>query len=324
MPKDGNERLDRPDPAGEDPSPLPEPLTGSDIDVRDLDGFYLNVERLLASELVALCTPEEGWAALMLWCRAWKQLPAGSLPNDDRILASFSRAGNRWPKIKDAALRGFVLCFDGRLYHRVLCEEAQRAFQKKKQFRERREADLKRVSEWRQKQRGNASPPANETPTDTHSDTRITTRSDMRFVLLDKGGEGRGREGEGKGRDSSEGVLGVTRRARPNPLSLPQKRGRKKRPPGPFPEDWQPNDRHSEMVCEHGLSEAWMNEQVNRCRDWHMTYGKQVKDPDAAFRTWLNKTREFEHITTPDRARSRWRCGSCRRPRHNHDTFRPC
>ncbi|MBV8772809.1 MAG: DUF1376 domain-containing protein [Deltaproteobacteria bacterium] len=235
MPNDGNKRPGQSDPAGEDPSPLPEPLTGSDIDVRDLDGFYLNVERLLASELVALCTPEEGWAALMLWCRAWKQLPAGSLPNDDRILASFSRAGNRWPKIKDAALRGFVLCSDGRLYHRVLCEEAQRAFQKKKQFRERREADLKRVSEWRQKQRGNASPPANETP----PDTRITTRSDTRFVLLDKGGEGKGREGEGKGRDSAEGGAGGNEQSSsPSPSDTPQhtKRGRKKGMLGTLPE----------------------------------------------------------------------------------------
>jgi uncharacterized protein YdaU (DUF1376 family) len=87
----------------------------------------LNVDRLLNSDLVALASCEEIGAALLLWARAWKQIPPGSLPNDDRILAAFSKAGRRWPKIKEMALRGFVLCDDGRLYHPVLCEDAKRA-----------------------------------------------------------------------------------------------------------------------------------------------------------------------------------------------------
>jgi hypothetical protein len=109
---------------------LPEPLVPPACDCRDLDGFMLNVERLMASELVALSTHEEIAAALFLWCRAWKQHPAASLPDDDKVLASFARLPlARFKKIKGAALRGFVRCSDGRLYHRVLAAEAINAFE---------------------------------------------------------------------------------------------------------------------------------------------------------------------------------------------------
>jgi hypothetical protein len=146
---------------------LPDPPVPLDLDVRDLDGFMLNVERLLASELVAIATPEEAWAALMLWCRSWKQVPAGSLPNDDRVLASFSRAGKRWGKIKQTALHGFVLCSDQRLYHRVVCEEAMRAAARKAAYRARREADRERLSKWRQEHKGNGFMNGHETRFET-------------------------------------------------------------------------------------------------------------------------------------------------------------
>src|SRR5208283_1716463 len=72
---------------------LPKPLVPPDLDLRNLHGFMLDAERLMASELWALSTGEEFKAAVGLWCRAWKQIPAGSLPNDEKILAAFSGAG---------------------------------------------------------------------------------------------------------------------------------------------------------------------------------------------------------------------------------------
>lgn len=116
---------------------LPDPLVAADVDLRGFHGFMLNVDRLMASELVALGTPEECWAAMMLWCRAWKQTPPGSLPDDDRVLRAFSGAGPRWNKVRGMALRGFVKCSDGRLYHRVLCEEVNDAWERRKKFKER-------------------------------------------------------------------------------------------------------------------------------------------------------------------------------------------
>jgi uncharacterized protein YdaU (DUF1376 family) len=121
-------------------SALPEPFTTASHDVSGLDGFMLNTDKLMASELVALATGDEFKSAVCLWCRAWKQIPAGSLPNDERVLAAFSGAGSRWPKVREVALRGFVLCSDGRLYHKTLCEDVHRAAQAKAQRQERTKA----------------------------------------------------------------------------------------------------------------------------------------------------------------------------------------
>lgn len=119
----------------------PEPYTTPDIDVRDLDGFMLNTERLLASELWALSTGDEFKAAMALWCRAWKQMPAASLPADERVLASFAGVPvARWAKLRPVAMRGFDLCSDGRYYHRVLADDAKRAMMKKTERRERTKA----------------------------------------------------------------------------------------------------------------------------------------------------------------------------------------
>lgn len=153
----------------------PAPLTMPGMDVRDLDGFMLNAERLMASELVALSTGEEFKAAVLLWCRAWKQVPAGSLPNDDRVLASFAGAGSRWKKIKAMALRGFVECSDGRLYHRVLCEDVKRAFIKKEERRERTRAATEARKKERNEQRNEQRNVGRNVQRDDHHNPNVTT-----------------------------------------------------------------------------------------------------------------------------------------------------
>lgn len=116
---------------------LPEPLVSPEVDLAKLDGFMLDTVRLLGSELVALSTGDEFKAAVLLWCRAWKQRPACSLPDDDRVLASFAQVtAAKWKKIRPMALRGFVKCSDGRLYHGVLAADAVRAHKAAEQRRE--------------------------------------------------------------------------------------------------------------------------------------------------------------------------------------------
>lgn len=164
-------------------SELPDPLVPEGTDLRDMAGFMLNAERLLASELWALSTGEEFKAAMGLWCRAWKQVPAASLPNDDRVLASFAGVTPaRWRKIRDMAMRGFVLCSDGRLYHRVLAEDALRAAERQNAYRAKRDADRKRLAEWREKQRekrdGNDHETRFETPNTVQDATGQTKEED--------------------------------------------------------------------------------------------------------------------------------------------------
>lgn len=122
-----------------------EPLTPPDCDLRDFSFMPLDASRLLDSDLFALSTGDEFKAALSLWCKCWLQVPAASLPNDDRVLAHLSGAGAKWRKVKDMALRGFVLCSDGRLYHPVVAEKANDAWAKKQSYRDRsRKGNAKR------------------------------------------------------------------------------------------------------------------------------------------------------------------------------------
>ncbi|MEM5294221.1 DUF1376 domain-containing protein [Burkholderia sp. JPY481] len=106
---------------------LPNPLTPEDCDLRDFPYMPLDVQRLCDSDLAALESPEACWAALLLWCKAWHQVPTGSLPDDDRVLAKFTgyqRAPEAWMAIREGALRGWIKCSDGRLYHPVVAEKA--------------------------------------------------------------------------------------------------------------------------------------------------------------------------------------------------------
>lgn len=115
------------------------PLTDASVDVEGIPGFILDTVKLLSSELAALSTGDEFKAAALLWCRAWQQKPAASLPDDDRVLASFAgMAGNlaKWRKVKPMAMRGFILCSDGRWYHPVLAFDAVRASKARQQRRD--------------------------------------------------------------------------------------------------------------------------------------------------------------------------------------------
>lgn len=121
---------------------LPAPLTPSDCDLRDFVFMPLDVLRLRDSDLAALESAEACWCAVLLWCASWHQLPAASLPNDDRVLAQlagFGKVVKEWMRLRTGALRGWVLCSDERLYHPVVAEKAREAWMQKLQQRWRTE-----------------------------------------------------------------------------------------------------------------------------------------------------------------------------------------
>lgn len=127
------------------PNGLPDALVPADLDVRSIPGFILDVEKMENSEILAMSTGDQFKAAFRLWCKAWKQVPAGSLPNNELVLASWSGAGPRWPKVRDMALHGFIACSDGRLYHPVLCADATRAAKARQQRKDAIDARWKKT-----------------------------------------------------------------------------------------------------------------------------------------------------------------------------------
>lgn len=117
---------------------FPEPLTPADCDLRDFAFMPLDVQRLRDSDLAALESPECCWSAVLLWCASWHQVPAASLPDDDRVLAQlagFGRVVKEWQRVRDGALRGWIVCADGRLYHPVVAAKACDAWESKFQAR---------------------------------------------------------------------------------------------------------------------------------------------------------------------------------------------
>lgn len=132
---------------------FPSPLVPAEVDLSGMPFMPLDVARVLDSDLFALSTGEEFKAAVSLWCKSWTQVPAGSLPNNDRVLAHLSSTGARWGKVKVQALHGWQLCSDGRLYHAVIAEKALIAWGERLVYLDRQAADAERKRAHREEAR---------------------------------------------------------------------------------------------------------------------------------------------------------------------------
>ena len=111
----------------------PAPLVPENCDCQGLPYMPLQVARLKDSDLVALSTGDEFKAAILLWIASWSQLPASSLPADDRILARFAGVSvTEWKGLRSMALRGWIMCSDGRLYHPIIADLAMAVFEKRR------------------------------------------------------------------------------------------------------------------------------------------------------------------------------------------------
>lgn len=112
---------------------LPEPPIPDDCDLRNFRYMPLDVQRFIDSKFATTVDPASGFFAIQLWAKAWHQLPAGSLPNDDdqlRALSGCGRDTRLWQSVKDGAMYGWVLHSDNRLYHSALTEFALDAYDK--------------------------------------------------------------------------------------------------------------------------------------------------------------------------------------------------
>ena len=110
---------------------LPEPLNTPDCDIRGYQfmGWYGDIYYASNAYKLGLKNPGGALAAQKLyWWAFAHQCPAGSLPSDDDDLARIADFGTdlrAWRKVKETALHGFILCSDGRLYHKFVVERAK-------------------------------------------------------------------------------------------------------------------------------------------------------------------------------------------------------
>jgi hypothetical protein len=132
---------------------LPAPLVPADCDLRGMPFMPVDIIRLLDSDLFAISTGDEFKAAFSLWGRSWMQSPGGSLPGDERVLAHLSGDRANWPAVREVAMRGWLLCSDGRYYHPVVAEKAVEAWARRGDWRERVGNKHERQQRWRNKLR---------------------------------------------------------------------------------------------------------------------------------------------------------------------------
>jgi hypothetical protein len=258
----------------------PAPLTPSDCDLRGLPFMPLDVVRLGDSDLVALSTGDEFKAAVLLWGKAWLQVPAASLPDDPRILAHLSGSGSRWSKVAAVALRGWVKCSDGRLYHPVIAEKAREAWSFRLLQRER----SKRANEKRWGSRGDDARDAHGMP---DASPEASPRGPRKHPHGDPHGDARrDPKGQGQGQGKEE---------TPSPPSGAPSPGGSTALGMRLPEDWQPSEADRQFAHSLGHDPDAL---AAGFRDyWRSKPGKDGRKADwsATWRNWCRSQDRFAH-----------------------------
>ena len=153
------------------------PLTPIDCELQGFPFTPVFRARLFGSSFHARATDAEWRSGVTLWLKSWDQVPAGSLPDDDIDLCRLAELGRdlkTWKKLRAGAMRGWVLCSDGRLYHPVVAEGVNEAWQGMQSD----EAARRTGRERKRAQRGAENRAAILSKTDghcTHCDCEITT-----------------------------------------------------------------------------------------------------------------------------------------------------
>jgi len=130
---------------------LPAPLVPLEVDLRGYEWMPLFGDRLFKSQSWIRANPEARCAMLRLWWHAYAhELPAGSLPDDDGLLAEYAGFGSahkQWLRQKGAALAGWRRCSDSRLYHPFLAELVMQSFEARETQRHRTVAARRKKAE---------------------------------------------------------------------------------------------------------------------------------------------------------------------------------
>ncbi|MBS0522254.1 MAG: hypothetical protein JSS04_01360, partial [Proteobacteria bacterium] len=167
---------------------LPAPPVPAEVDLRGLAFMPMFGDRLFKSVTWIEASPGAQIAALRLWWHAYAhQVPAASLPDNDRVLAEHAGVTPTvFRRLKPQALRGWIKCADGRLYHPFLAEIALDAWK-------RRVGHRARTLKWREK-----IPSVTVTPASRDA----------------RQGQGQGqRQRQGQGQDSAESEAAAIDRA---------------------------------------------------------------------------------------------------------------
>lgn len=133
--------------------------------------FELDYEQIEQSDTWDLAGPEGRPWLLMMWFVSWRQVPCGSYPADEAVIAAkLGMPPKAWAKHRAVLLRGWSEAEDGRLYHVTL---TQRVIEMMK----RRRSDSDRQAEKRRREAEEAAKKAaesRESPGEITEVSRVT------------------------------------------------------------------------------------------------------------------------------------------------------
>jgi hypothetical protein len=117
----------------------PEPFVPPEADLNGYEYMPLYGERLFNSDFNLTVSDRVFRITLRMWWKAWLQVPAASLPSEETSLCKLAGLDSlaAWRKVRDEAMRNFVLCSDGRYYHSFLAPLACAAWTERVKYRAR-------------------------------------------------------------------------------------------------------------------------------------------------------------------------------------------
>lgn len=103
--------------------------------------FELDYEQIEQSDTWDLAGPEGRPWLLMMWLTAWRQMPCGSLPGDEQVIAAkLGMPPKAWAKHRDTLMRGWWLADDGRRYHPTLTARVEEMMKRRRSDSDRQHA----------------------------------------------------------------------------------------------------------------------------------------------------------------------------------------
>jgi hypothetical protein len=252
-------------------SDLPEPFTPPEADLRGMPYMPLDLVTLFDSDLYALSTGDEFKAALTLWGKSFYQVPAGSLPADDRLLEHLS-GSKRWKAVRNMAMRGWIKCSDGRMYHKTVAEKVAEAWASRLSRRERTEAARAARHKVNSVSEGGNTPPVTSYVTESATEkvTEFATENVATSVTGSKGTEQNRTEDKKERKPTTPSAVADGQKLAKRAIRLPA--------------DWQPTPKDRQFALGLGLN---VSELLDNFRDYWIAVPGQKGcklDWDATFR----------------------------------------
>lgn len=279
---------------------LPPPMVPPDADLTDFKFMPLEVARLRRSKAWLICKrrPELAFFMLNLWSASWHERPAGSLEDDDDVLADAAMCSpERWQKVRAEVMRGWVKCSDGRLYHPVVAEKVMDSWHGKAVARWRKECD--RIRKENHKRKENQQPTLPFPPEPRRAGDPIPPESppfpaESGGIPAENALKGRERKGRDKEREKKESLTVTSARAPRGPAESKGER---------LPVGWGPSDElrqwTRDTIREAASSVDPRAELAKFIDYWNGQPGAKGRKADwpGTWRNWIRKAIEIEGKT---------------------------